>query len=123
MLAAATALRAASARAATSVPFHGEHQPGLATPQQGQMCFMAFDILAGEPAALVALLRAWSEAERLLTDGKPVAGDDGSAAELRPAPLTLTAGFGPRLSAPGRFALEGRRRRSSRAAAVQRRPA
>jgi deferrochelatase/peroxidase EfeB len=111
MLAAATALRPAQATAATTdaIPFHGEHQAGIATPQQSQVAFMAFDVAGKDRAALAALLRGWTDAARRLTAGQAVDGDGGSANGLGPARLTLTFGFGPGLFTPGRFGLETRR--------------
>jgi deferrochelatase/peroxidase EfeB len=111
MLAAATALRAPRAEAATAeaIPFHGEHQAGIATAQPSQVAFMAFDVAARDRAALAGMMRGWTDAARRLTAGQAVDGDGGSATGLGPARLTLTFGFGPGLFAPGRFGLETRR--------------
>jgi len=82
--------------------FHGAHQAGIVTPAQDRLYFAAFDVTTDDRAALVDLLRRWSDAAALLTRGRPLgAGDDdlapvdtGEALGLPPANLTLTFGFG-----------------------------
>ena len=88
-------------------PFWGEHQGGIATPQQRHLYFAAFDLTAKQPAELVALLRAWTAAAARMTSGQTAAPistdetkpapDSGDALDLSPARLTLTFGFGPGL--------------------------
>jgi deferrochelatase/peroxidase EfeB len=96
-------------------PFWGEHQGGIATPQQRHLYFAAFDVTAKQPGELVALLRAWTAAAARMTAGQTAApigtdasvpaGDSGDALDLPPARLTLTFGFGA-----GLFSKDGRDR-------------
>jgi deferrochelatase/peroxidase EfeB len=90
------------------VPFHGAHQAGIATPVQGNLHFASYDVTTTDRAALVALLRDWTDAARSMTAGRRVGAGDpqsrlappsdtGEAVGLGPAQLTLTVGFGPGL--------------------------
>ena len=100
--------------AAQTVPFHGVHQAGIATPAQERLHFAAFDVTSGSRADLRALLQAWTLAAARMTAGRPVGDandvllappdDTGEAVGLEPARLTLTFGFGPTLF-DRRFAL------------------
>jgi len=93
---------------AQTVPFHGEHQAGIATAAQDRLHFAAFDVEDGLRAAdLRDLLREWSRAAERMTAGRLV-GDDageqlappadtGEALGLTPARLTVTFGLGPSL--------------------------
>ncbi|MFI5986136.1 iron uptake transporter deferrochelatase/peroxidase subunit [Streptomyces sp. NPDC051555] len=113
------AVPAASAGAA--VPFHGEHQAGIATAVQDRLHFAAFDVTTKDRAELIKLLKDWTEAARLMTAGQAVGegafgglaqappDDTGEAVGLKPSRLTLTIGFGPGLFAKDRFGLEGKR--------------
>jgi deferrochelatase/peroxidase EfeB len=68
--------------------FHGERQPGIATPAQARLVFGAFDLTA--PDAAGALLRDWSAvAARLM-------------AEPPGTRLTVTFGLGPGVRYGGR---------------------
>ncbi|GAA3237159.1 iron uptake transporter deferrochelatase/peroxidase subunit [Actinocorallia longicatena] len=101
------------------IPFHGDHQAGIATPVQDRLHFAAFDVVTTDRARLVAMLREWTIAAEAMTAGRPagrgaVGGnvlappdDTGEALGLDASRLTLTIGFGPSLF--GRFGLEGRR--------------
>jgi deferrochelatase/peroxidase EfeB len=106
-------------------PFHGAHQAGIATPVQDRLHFAAFDVTTDDRAALIELLRRWTEAAARLTQGLPagefgpVSGpydappdDTGEAIGLPPAGLTLTFGFGPSLfrddHGRDRFGIAGR---------------
>jgi deferrochelatase/peroxidase EfeB len=94
--------------AAQIVPFHGEHQAGIATAAQDRLHFAAFDVEDGLRAGdLRDLLREWSRAAERMTAGRLV-GDDageqlappadtGEALGLTPARLTVTFGLGPSL--------------------------
>ncbi|MFE0581532.1 iron uptake transporter deferrochelatase/peroxidase subunit [Streptomyces sp. NPDC058874] len=106
--------------AGAAVPFHGEHQAGIASAVQDRLHFAAFDVKTKDRAELVALLKEWTAAARLMTAGLPVGDvhegrpeapptDTGEALGLKPSRLTLTVGFGPGLFAKDRFGLEGRR--------------
>ncbi|MFB4316983.1 Dyp-type peroxidase [Actinomadura sp. 21ATH] len=100
-------------------PFHGKHQPGIATPQQRYALFAAFDLETSDPvkggrlrpeqvAANFQKLAEWwtAVAERLMRGLPPgprpgaapdVPPDSGIADGLDPARLTVTFGFGPEL--------------------------
>jgi len=103
-----TASDAGPGTAEQVVPFHGEHQAGIATAAQDRLHFAAFDVEDGLRAAdLRDLLREWSRAAERMTAGRLV-GDDageqlappadtGEALGLTPARLTVTFGLGPSL--------------------------
>lgn len=71
--------------------------------------FAAFDVTTGDRAELVQLLKDWTAAAALMTEGRAVGegafgglpeappDDTGEAIGLRPSRLTLTIGFGPSL--------------------------
>lgn len=111
---------------ADAVPFHGEHQAGIATPAQDRLVFGAFDLSIETAAELQELLREWTRAAELMCAGRPtgtVAGglggnpelppeDTGEAEGLPPAQLTITFGFGPEIferDGKDRFGLRARR--------------
>ncbi|HEY0559774.1 MAG TPA: iron uptake transporter deferrochelatase/peroxidase subunit [Frankiaceae bacterium] len=111
------------AAGAATVPFHGVHQAGIATPAQDRLHFVAFDLTTTDRAEVVALLREWTAAARAMTAGRAVGGgagghpaappdDTGEAEGLPAANLTLTVGFGPGLFTSGgvdRYGLAARR--------------
>ena len=84
--------------------FFGEHQGGIATAQQANSYFVAFDLVAKSRDDVTAMLRAWTEAAARMTSGETarplgedlsIEGPDGaSALGLAPARLTITFGFG-----------------------------
>jgi deferrochelatase/peroxidase EfeB len=103
----ATAPDAAAAEEARTYPFAGAHQAGVVTPAQDRLYLAAFDLTTTDRDALVDLLRTWTTTAARLTRGLgagPVGFDRGSydappddtgeAADLPPAGLTLTFGFG-----------------------------
>jgi deferrochelatase/peroxidase EfeB len=103
-------------------PFWGDHQAGIATPQQRHSYFMAFDLATDKRHDLVELLRAWTHAAALLTGAEPAAAfnsdpdqppaESGASMGLSPARLTITFGFGPSLFTKDgldRFGLAGQR--------------
>ncbi len=116
-LGAATAVAAAVAPAVAAAErgpgrvrdFHGWTQAGIASPPQAHLSFAAIDVRVGDRAALIGLLRDWTEAAARLTHADPVPGgaipsdptrvpvDTGEALDLPPAGLTITFGFGPSL--------------------------
>ncbi|WP_454051661.1 iron uptake transporter deferrochelatase/peroxidase subunit [Cellulomonas sp. Marseille-Q8402] len=98
--------RAAAAEARTHA-FAGAHQAGIVTPAQDRLYLAAFDLTTRDRDALVELLRTWTTMAARLTQGLgagPVGfasgsydappDDTGEAADLPPAGLTLTFGFG-----------------------------
>jgi deferrochelatase/peroxidase EfeB len=104
------------------VPFHGEHQAGIATPPQAHLSFAAFDLTTRSRTALRSLLQRWSAAAASITAGRqyepsrpspkqpPI--DPGETLGLASARLTLTVGFGPTLFDQGgrdRFGLAHRK--------------
>jgi deferrochelatase/peroxidase EfeB len=102
-----------------TVPFHGRHQAGIATPAQDRLHFAAFDVEDGLRADdLRGLLRAWSGAAERMAAGRLVGDanhealappqDTGEALGLAPARLTVTFGLGPSLF-DERFGLAGLR--------------
>ena len=101
----------------SAVPFFGDHQAGIATPEQARMVFAAYDVTASDAAGLSGLLAQWSAAAARLTVGQALDGptgpfappaDTGEALGLPPSNLTITVGFGPTLF-DGRFGLGPRR--------------
>jgi deferrochelatase/peroxidase EfeB len=52
-----------------SIPFYGEHQAGIATPQQTAAAFLSFDVTAGSRSALTDLFRTLTERAAFLTKG------------------------------------------------------
>src|SRR6185312_7046108 len=55
------------------VPFHGEHQAGIATPAQDRLHFAAFDVEPGVTAGdLRELLKQWTAAAAAMAAGGPV---------------------------------------------------
>ncbi|MFB8350918.1 iron uptake transporter deferrochelatase/peroxidase subunit [Streptomyces niveus] len=115
--------------AGAAVPFHGAHQAGIATAVPDRLHFAAFDVTTRDRAELIRLLKDWTAAAALMTEGRPVGegafgglpeappDDTGEALGLKPSRLTLTIGFGPSLftadsggrSGKDRFGLAGRR--------------
>jgi deferrochelatase/peroxidase EfeB len=102
-----------------SVPFHGEHQAGIATPAQDRLHFAAFDLVDTSPSALRELLQAWSAAAAEMTAGQMVGDanevqlappdDTGETVGLLPSRLTVTLGFGPSLFERRGLGLRGKR--------------
>jgi deferrochelatase/peroxidase EfeB len=108
---------AATAGTGTTVSFHGDHQGGIATPEQDRMVFATYDVAGTGRAGLAALLATWSSAAERMTAGQVLAGpaddfappvDTGEALDLPAARLTLTLGYGPSLF-DSRFDLADRR--------------
>ena len=101
-----------------SLPFHGAHQGGIATPTQDYVHFLALDVVSDSPSDLRSLLASLSTSAAHLTAGEPVGAlrtgavppvDTGETIGLAPSRLTITIGLGPGLFQPGRFGLETRR--------------
>ncbi|WP_405801124.1 iron uptake transporter deferrochelatase/peroxidase subunit [Streptomyces sp. NBC_01506] len=95
--------------AGAAVPFHGAHQAGIATAVPDRLHFAAFDVTTDDRAELIQLLKDWTAAAALMTEGRAVGegafgglpeappDDTGEAIGLQPSRLTLTIGFGPTL--------------------------
>ncbi len=89
------------------VPFYGEHQAGIITPQQDRLHFAAFDVTATARDELAVLMRLWTRAAARMCNGDPAVPDGldpvtpppdtGEAVGLPPSRLTITFGFGPSL--------------------------
>jgi deferrochelatase/peroxidase EfeB len=90
------------------IPFRGERQAGIVTPQQDRMHFCAFDVTTDSRDDVIALLKQWSEMAERMTQGQDampngaVGGnphappdDTGEALGLPASQLTMTIGFGP----------------------------
>ncbi len=105
------AAQASAAPAASASPgtyaFTGARQAGVVTPAQDRLYLAAFDVTTDSRDELVALLRRWTTIAARLTQGLPAGpfgaasgpydappDDTGEAADLPPAGLTLTFGFG-----------------------------
>jgi deferrochelatase/peroxidase EfeB len=110
-----------AAAAADRVAFHGAHQAGIATPAQDRLVFATFDLTTDARDDLQELLRLWTRAAELLTNGRAVGtvggnslappADTGEAQGLAASQLTLTFGLGPTIFAQGgkdRFGLRDR---------------
>ncbi|MDH6576652.1 Dyp-type peroxidase domain-containing protein, partial [Kitasatospora sp. MAP5-34] len=52
-----------------AVPFHGEHQAGILTPQPAAAAFVSFDVVAQDRKALEELFHTLTERIRFLTAG------------------------------------------------------
>ncbi len=92
---------------AGAIPFFGRNQAGITTPQQDRLVFAAFDLTTDDVSKVQDLLREWTAAAALMSEGRPAGeesenvylppDDTGEALDLSPARLTLTFGFGPTL--------------------------
>lgn len=104
------------------VPFRGPHQAGITTPAQDRLLFATFDLTTDSRDDLKELLRLWTAAAELLTEGRAVGtvggnplappADTGEAQGLRASQLTLTFGLGPTIferAGKDRFGLRDRR--------------
>lgn len=81
-----------------TVPFHGVHQAGIATPPPAHTLFVALDLLAGtDRGALRRLLRILTDDAARLTQGRAALADAEPELATTPARLTVTFGFGPGL--------------------------
>src|SRR3954451_5187035 len=57
---------------ATSVPFYGEHQAGIATPAQDRRAFAAFDVTPTDVSEWQRLLGTWAAAAAQMAKGEPI---------------------------------------------------
>jgi deferrochelatase/peroxidase EfeB len=91
------------------VPFHGEHQAGIATAVQDRLHFATFDVVTEDRAELIDMLQKWTAAAARMAKGEEIGSgaigggdwappdDTGEALGLKPSRLTLTFGVGPSL--------------------------
>lgn len=94
----ATADRSSDEIGASTVPFYGEHQAGIATPAPARAELAAFDLVDGAGLAEVrGLLQRWTALAAALAAGAEHPDDPIPQLAGNPASLTLTVGFGPRL--------------------------
>ncbi|MCL6517238.1 iron uptake transporter deferrochelatase/peroxidase subunit [Alicyclobacillus sp.] len=104
------------------VPFYGDNQAGIATPQQAHLVLAALDVTTERVSDLRDLLRTWTDQAARMTQGLQLT-DDASLAALPPqdtgeavglpaSRLTVTFGFGPslfELHGTDRFGLASKR--------------
>lgn len=82
------------------VEFHGAHQAGITTPPQAFMSLLGLDLVPGlRPEGLARLMRLLSDDAARLTRGLPALADTEPELAARPARLSVTFGFGPRVTA------------------------
>lgn len=79
---------------ATSVPFHGPHQPGIDTPPALLQTFIGLDLLDPSPSTADAVLTLISDDAGRLMRGEPALGDTEPEIAANPAGLTITVGLG-----------------------------
>lgn len=88
-------LSAKGAVGVTIVPFYGQHQPGIDTPQAAHAALVAFRLRESTDAErLQRLLRLWSDDAALLQSGQPALADSNPELSRTPASLTITIGLG-----------------------------
>jgi len=81
-----------------TVPFHGLHQAGIATPAPAHAAFLGLDLRPGLGRDDVRrLLRVVTDDAARLTQGRPALGDTEPELAAIPSRLTVTVGFGPAL--------------------------
>ena len=73
----AVAYAATPGSAGATEPFHGEHQAGIATPEQARLVFATYDVSGVDRSGLADLLVAWSAAAERMPAGQSVAGPSG----------------------------------------------
>jgi deferrochelatase/peroxidase EfeB len=84
-------------------PFYGVHQAGIATPQQRNTYFAAFDLTATRRTEVIALLRAWTQASARMTVGQtaqPLADPLKPAVPPAHASATLSGAYGASANSP-----------------------
>jgi dye decolorizing peroxidase len=80
------------------VAFHGRHQPGISTPPQAAITYVALDLdETTDRAALRRLLQLLSDDADRLMRGEPALADLEPELAAPAAALTVTFGFGPEL--------------------------
>ncbi|HZK32213.1 MAG TPA: Dyp-type peroxidase [Corynebacterium sp.] len=82
----------------STVTFDGLHQAGVDTPAQAHLNLVGFNLKEGvDRDGVIRLMRSWSEDARALTTGQTPPGSLEPELVQRPANLTVTCGFGPRI--------------------------
>ncbi|MFC9440224.1 Dyp-type peroxidase [Nocardia sp. NPDC057030] len=85
-------------------PFYGTHQSGIATAPQSQAAFVAVDLKPGVAKDdLIGILKIWTGDAARLTQGRPALADTEPELAQRPARLTVTVGFGPKVFTASRL--------------------
>jgi deferrochelatase/peroxidase EfeB len=90
-----------------SVPFHGEHQAGIATPPQTAAAFLSFDVTTGDRRELIDLFRTLTDRAAFLTKGGTPPSPEHRhllGATVLPDDLTVTVALGASLF-DGRYGL------------------
>ncbi len=83
-----------------TVPFHGVHQAGIATPPQAHIALVALDLHDGtDRDALRRMMRVLSDDAARLTQGRAALADSEPELAETPANLTVTFAVGPRFVA------------------------
>ncbi|MFV0632886.1 Dyp-type peroxidase [Demequina sp.] len=91
-------LDAAGLNGARTLPFHGTHQAGIATPIAAHASYVALDLHADTDAdALGRMMRLLSDNAARLAQGRGALADTEPELAESPAALTVTFGFGPEL--------------------------
>ena len=81
-----------------SIPFHGAHQAGIATPAQAHATFLGLDLRDDvDRDSLRRMMRILTDDAARLTQGRPALADSEPELAVAPARLTVTFGFGPGL--------------------------
>lgn len=81
-----------------TVPFHGAHQAGVATPPQAHATLIALDLHeTTDRDALRRMMQLLTDDAARLTQGTAALADSEPELALVPAHLTVTFGFGPEL--------------------------
>ncbi|MEU9123962.1 iron uptake transporter deferrochelatase/peroxidase subunit [Streptomyces sp. NPDC048506] len=96
------------------LPFHGDHQAGIVTPQQLFAGFVGFDVLAEDRNDLVELFKRLTWRARVLTAGVKPKDEVVAAEPPTPDSLTITLGLGASLF-DDRFGLSGHKPRHLKA--------
>ncbi len=83
---------------ASTVPFFGEHQAGIASTVQSYGHFVALDLVPPyDRGSLTRMMRILTDDAARLSQGQPALADSEPELGVVPANLTVTFGFGPRL--------------------------
>ncbi len=106
---AATSVTLSPSAGSETVPFHGAHQAGVATPAQAHLALLGIDLTADvDRAGLRRLMRLLTDDAARLSSGEAALADTEPELAIVPSRLTVTFGFGPRVvedlvSGAGRF--------------------